>query len=1061
MNKTSAKHLVKQTLEHSFDKGRFAYLVKNILNHVDEDSFTYQGNLIFDDFDDSIAKVERTSKYTDPQDRLLDILVVHLKKETSLERARTMQRNFVAKYLNGSRGGVLKDAALVAFVAPNGEDWRFSFVKMEYRFDEKGKVKEEFTPARRYSFLVGKNEHSHTAQSNLLPLLQDDEAKPTLAYIEQAFSVERVTKEFFEKYRELYLHLKEALDEIVEKDPKIEADFEGKSVDTVDFAKKLMGQIVFLYFLQKKGWFGVARGKEWGEGNKQFLRHLFPREREEGKNYFNRFLEPLFYEALRLERPKDYYDQFECRIPFLNGGLFDPINDYDWQDTDIEIPNEIFSNNELTKEGDTGSGILDVFDRYNFTVKEDEPLEKEVAVDPEMLGKVFENLLDIKDRKSKGTYYTPREIVHYMCQESLINALHTNLDGIIPINDLEALIKHGDAFVEHEETRIEKIANRKAKNADYKGSYKRRRLPASIEEYAELIDDELASMRVCDPAVGSGAFVVGMMNEIIRARRTLAPYTDGNKEDASYHFKRHAIQHCLYGVDIDPGAVEIAKLRLWLSLVVDEEDRGKIKPLPNLDYKIIQGNSLLSVEKDLFNQELFNQIEKLKPLYFNETNAGEKQKYKNQIDELISQITKGHKEFDFEVYFSEVFHNEKKGFDVVIGNPPYVNVENLSAEMRSYLFSNYQACEKRTDIYIAFLEKSLSLLNGNGSMCFIIPAAFTKQQYATTMRKIFVANHTLQELVDASSYRIFENAVVYNVVLRIAKGRKNVPTRIRLYHNNSDFDSRSGMEFLVDQSFFDLLKDCRFDTNPSISDAVKIKEKIWRNAIRLDRICLIAYGARLNHRSAKIGKSHYISSSPVAGSKKFCEGRNIGRYSFSQDGWLDYAPDEHYNPMFPELFESEKLMFINIVKDRLRFAYDDEGFYNSHTVINCVRLDLLSGTPHTSAVRAIRNADISIARRFDCKFLLAILNSQLTNWYFLNFLSESLHFYPNDAKELPIPRVHAAEQHPFIRLVDSILQTKYIDQSAATTEQEAEINQLVYALYGLTAGEIELVEGER
>jgi hypothetical protein len=339
-----------------------------------------------------------------------------------------MQRNFVAWYLNGSRGGVLKDAALVAFVSPTEQDWRFSFVKMEYKLAEtlKGiKAKEEFTPARRYSFLVGKNETSHTAQARLVPILLDDEHNPTLKQLEEAFGIEKVTKEFFEKYRELFLKLKESLDEIVKRDQKVKADFEAKKVETVDFAKKLLGQIVFLYFLQKKGWFGVKRGQPWGSGSKHFLRELFEKKHSDYKNFFNEILEPLFYEALRLERPGDYYSRFDCRIPFLNGGLFDPINNYDWVDTDILLPNELFSNNEKTKQGDTGTGILDIFDRYNFTVKEDEPLEKEVAIDPEMLGKVFENLLEVKDRKSKGTYYTPREIVHYMCQQSLINYLDT------------------------------------------------------------------------------------------------------------------------------------------------------------------------------------------------------------------------------------------------------------------------------------------------------------------------------------------------------------------------------------------------------------------------------------------------------------------------------------------------------------------------------------------------------------------------------------------------------------------------------------------------------------
>src|SRR3972149_1610567 len=147
------------------------------------------------------------------------------------------------------------------------------------------------------------------------------------------------------------------------------------------------------------------------------------------KNFFNDILEPLFYEALAKERDDDFYSRFNCKIPFLNGGLFDPISDYDWVHTDILLPDELFSNQVRTKEGDLGTGILDIFDRYNFTVKEDEPLEKEVAVDPEMLGKVFENLLEVKDRKSKGTYYTPREIVHYMCRESLINYLDSAINN--------------------------------------------------------------------------------------------------------------------------------------------------------------------------------------------------------------------------------------------------------------------------------------------------------------------------------------------------------------------------------------------------------------------------------------------------------------------------------------------------------------------------------------------------------------------------------------------------------------------------------------------------------
>ncbi len=696
---------MRETLQSSFNKERFVSLIKNLLNHVEEAPFTYKGQYIFSDFQDSIKLVERIGKYKGSDEKLFDILVVHLQKETVLERARTKQRNFVAKYLKGSRGGVLKDAALVAFVAPDGEDWRFSFIKMEYRFNEKGKVKEEFTSARRYSFLVGKNETSHTAQSRLLPLLLDDEGQPTLKDLEDAFSVEKATTEFFEKYRDLFVRLQEDLDRIVGKEQKIRVEFRNKQVSVVDFAKKLLGQIVFLYFLQKKGWFGVQRGRLWGSGSKHFLRELFDKKHGNYKNFFNDILEPLFYEALRLERPGDYYSRFDCRIPFLNGGLFDPINDYDWIETEILLPDELFSNDCKTKEGDVGDGILDVFDRYNFTVKEDEPLEKEVAVDPEMLGKVFENLLEIKNRKSKGTYYTPREIVHYMCQESLIEYLYGEFNlgivayetigdhqmaifgneskkeqldltiehrrqSLIDKKDIETLIRHGESVVEHER----RVVNEGRETDRY--AFK---LPESVRANASRIDEKLASVRVCDPAVGSGAFVVGMMNEIIRARGTLTPHVNENENHTPYDFKRHAIQNCLYGVDIDSGAVEIAKLRLWLSLVVDEEERESIQPLPNLDYKIVCGNSLLGVNK-LFNYEPLKKLEALKPLYFNEISAVKKQKHKKQIDDLISQMTNGHKDFDFEVYFSEVFH-EKKGFDVVLGNPPYVALQKNGGEL--------------------------------------------------------------------------------------------------------------------------------------------------------------------------------------------------------------------------------------------------------------------------------------------------------------------------------------------------------------------------------------------
>lgn len=584
MEKEISHKLVKETFENEFNEIQFSKFIVNILKNIDTDKkFQYRGAYIPEAFISYIKSYERLATYTDPNGKKIDILIVNLKKDSSLDRARTAQRNFVAHHLKNRDN---KDAALVAFTAPESKEWRFSFIKMEYKFvqNESGgaKVEEEFTPARRWSFLVGEHENSHTAQSRFAPILQNDK-NPTLKDLEECFDIEKVTKEFFEKYRELYLKFKDKLDEIVENNQNIKGDFDKKGVDTVEFAKKLLGQIVFLYFLQKKGWFGVERDKPWGTGPKNYLRKLF-NDKGNDKNFFNNVLEPLFYEALALKRECNFYNAFNCKIPFLNGGLFDPINNYDWVHTDILLPDCLFSNKEKTAEGDSGTGILDVFDRYNFTVKEDEPLEREVAVDPEMLGKVFENLLDVKDRKSKGTYYTPREIVHYMCVQSLVNYLATELEGKVTKEECETLIKNGESVSENEA----RVEENKKETETY--SYK---LPENIRNHAKLIDEKLANIKVCDPAIGSGAFPLGMMAEIVRTRCVLSSYMESDERRTPYNFKRHCIQNSLYGVDIDPGAIQIAKLRLWLSLIVDEDNFEEIRPLPNLDYKIMQGNSLL------------------------------------------------------------------------------------------------------------------------------------------------------------------------------------------------------------------------------------------------------------------------------------------------------------------------------------------------------------------------------------------------------------------------------------------------------------------------------------
>lgn len=1047
MDKISAQKLVQETLQGSFNKERFVYFVKNLLNSIEEAPFVYKGKYIFDDFADSIQSAERIGKYTDPDGKLIDILIVHLKKETSLDRARTRQRNFVAKYLKGSRGGVLKDAALVAFVSPNEDDWRFSFVKMEYKFTDKGKVKEEFTPARRYSFLVGKNENTHTAQSYLIPRLLDDDYCPTLQDIEEAFSVEKVTKEFFEKYRDLFLRLKESLDELIKKDKKVKEDFKAKDIDTADFTKKLLGQIVFLYFLQKKGWFGVKRKQEWGSGSKRFLRELFKKQHGDYKNFFNDVLEPLFYEALRLERPGDYYSRFDCRIPFLNGGLFDPINDYDWWDTDILFPHEIFSNEEITKEGDVGTGILDVFDRYNFTVKEDEPLEKEVAIDPEMLGKVFENLLEVKDRKSKGTYYTPREIVHYMCQESLANYLAIELEGKVNKGDIDTLIEYGETVVEHDS----RVINEGRETPRY--SFK---LPQSIRKNAQVIDEKLASIRVCDPAVGSGAFPVGMMNEVIRARNALNPYISENGERTPYNFKRHAIHYCLYGVDIDPSAIEIAKLRLWLSLIVDEEQREEIQPLPNLDYKMIRGNSLLGYP---YKPQWTEEIEKLKKEFFEATSPSKKEKLKDKIDSKLtsflsnSEQSLGYKvDFDFEIFFSEVF-NVKKGFDVVIANPPYIDSESMvrtgQKDMRDFISKSYKLTRGNWDIYIAFFERGFKVLNNNGVITFITPDKWISKPFGAELRKNKIDN--ICSILRAGR-KVFEEAKVDSIVSFF----RNKPcSKLDILDIE---DSEIVLKHIIDKSRLSL----PFTFDFLFSDYLNILFKIESSPCKLSELsmcenaCATSDAYKIKPLIKDIGKSEYNKRNNY----KIINTGTIGKYS-SKWGTreMTYLRDKY---LYPVVDKNEfKKEFKNTYGKK---AEKTKIMIKGLTLLDAC-IDFEGNTIPGKSTLVILNNDIDVL-----KLMLAIVNSKLSIFYIKERYSSSsynqgINFTKDMINDLPIPKINENEKKKIITYVDKILEIseqkdyhKNISKQEASEKYMEKINQLLYRLYGLEPKEIEIVE---
>ena len=263
MNKKQASELIKTTFSQAFDKASFRSFVINLLNNMDEDKKIAMA--VPDAFAAHVKSCQRLATYSDPQGQLLDVLIVNLTEDYKIERTRTALRDYVAHKLK--RGDNYKEAALVAFVPPDSGRWRLSYVRMQYesvRDPKTGVIKPEErpTPARRFSYIVGEGESCHTAQTRFLELLQDTATNPELAQIEEAFSVEAVTEEFYSIYAELFSDVNAALEKLVTKDKNVRDEFKVKGVNTVDFAKKLMGQIVFLYFLQKKGWLGVEKGKD-------------------------------------------------------------------------------------------------------------------------------------------------------------------------------------------------------------------------------------------------------------------------------------------------------------------------------------------------------------------------------------------------------------------------------------------------------------------------------------------------------------------------------------------------------------------------------------------------------------------------------------------------------------------------------------------------------------------------------------------------------------------------------------------------------------------------------
>ena len=870
------------------------------------------------------------------------------------------------------------DAALVVF--DSSDHWRLSFIC---------DIKEEATSPKRYTYVFGDKELLYRTPIDRFNLLQ----KKGISFenIKTAFSVEALSNEFFDRYREQYADFiqyvtgkrvvksgsKWVEKEVSAPNVKFMQAFGNNEKRIRDYIKKMMGRITFLHFLQRKGWLN---------GDLNYMQNMFEQSRHKD-NYLDAVLEPLFFGILNT-KPSQRESVFEqlgwdksllnewVDIPYLNGGLFERDAE---DEPDSVFPAEYFAR------------LFQFFSEYNFTIDENDPNDAEVGVDPEMLGKIFENLLE--DNKDKGAFYTPKEIVRYMCQESLIAYLETNTS--IATDKIRQ-------FVLSPEEGAENIPE-----------MKRPKLVKALEE-----------VKICDPAIGSGAFPMGLLNELLRCREALS----GTHYDRA-EIKKSIIQNSIYGVDIEKGAVDIARLRFWLSIVVDEE---KPLPLPNLDYKIMQGNSLiesfmgmdlseLTYERQskrdsgagsLFDDEK-NRLQKvvsdllreyyscsdhdskirLQQRITNTINAQlEAQNYDPEILQQLRKInlTENNQFFLWHTWFSDVFNREdgKKGFDIVIGNPPYVVVADVDKEHLYYKYKTKNCLE----LYSYFFEHSINILQHNGVLTFITGALYTKGIKFEPLRSFLENNSQL------ISYRNEGDEVFKNV---------NMPTStILLYKSN-----------IPNWSFDELL-----------GNSNNILAKMNASSKPLSSISIM-------QRGFEVGRDRV---SKVEGKYRFLTGSNVEKYCYktisyvNQDVVTEFQKDAFF-------YTGERLL-IRETGSYLTVVYLDENLYCNRSLYSTIIKD----------------------STFNVQYVVGILNSKAIQYYYQQKFKAETELFPKirikQAKQLPIPVASLTEQQLIVALIEQIRTSKKMTPNNSIEKLEREIDKIVYQLYNLTDAEIKIIE---
>lgn len=760
--------------------------------------------------------------------RSLAIYTFEVNDNVLIDRNRKGLRDIAAHTIDQS----IIHGVLAFYYSKEVADYRLTYIAKQSSFNEDGELIKSETAPKRYTFLLGENEPCRTASDRLYELItKKKKGSVYLTDVTEAFSVERLNKDFFTRYKAQYYNFLKLL---------------ADTKQNRDYVKKLLGRLVFLQFLQKKGWMGVPASRpDWEGGDKNYLSHLI--EHYEGNDrILSDVLEVLFFNTLNEKREGDIADARlgeNIKIPYLNGGLFEKDS---IDKLDIDFPYSYFKE------------LMDFFSMYNFTIDENDPDDSEIGVDPEMLGHIFENLLE--DNKDKGAFYTPKEIVQYMCKESILLYLKRHTDDSLH-SSIETLITS-------------------------------RRVPEILQtkEHALKIYNLLKSIKVCDPAIGSGAFPMGILNVLFHSRQLLYGFTQDKHTFSHAEVKREIIQENIYGVDIEQGAVDIARLRFWLALVVDEETP---QALPNLDYKIVCGDSLLSrhpidapienvfVEynkgkkenekmtltkykelvreytntsnhqtkklfrktiediKSAFKTELSNQFkEKLSKLrgkiimLEGSTLFGERTKVeKTELKKLKEQFNILEKEqedirtnklyldaFEWRFEFPSLLDEKGNfiGFDIIIGNPPYLRIQGIrdvNPLFADELVKKYQSATGAFDLYVTFVERGLQIIKRQGIVNYIMPVKWTNAAFGKGLRSIISEKNATHQIINFGAYQVF-NASTYTALQWF------IPNNNELLYYELDKDLITNQELDV------YLKSLK-DKKASIIKTEKLNKEPW------------------------------------------------------------------------------------------------------------------------------------------------------------------------------------------------------------------------------------------